>query len=176
MAAEVPVKVNEYVGISGSAALKTALATTVERPVKPNKTWRYVWQAGQPGDALQLLEGGVADARMLKQRELWRSPSCRVGLASCLRPSEKLSSEKRMRNLPFAHRPTSTGHRAVAKDSLRRGFAARYDRVRRIWRAVNGMAQEDELDARQDQGVGRTPEQDFVLNTTVDEGFGRRSA
>ncbi|EGZ12402.1 hypothetical protein PHYSODRAFT_336830 [Phytophthora sojae] len=38
------------------------------------------------------------------------------------------------------------------------------------------MAQEDELDARQDQGVGRTPERDFVLNTTADEGFGRRSA
>ncbi|KAE9138138.1 hypothetical protein PF007_g1508 [Phytophthora fragariae] len=36
------------------------------------------------------------------------------------------------------------------------------------------MAQEDELDMRQDQGVGRAPDQDFVLNMTADEGPGLR--
>ncbi|KAG2937552.1 hypothetical protein C6341_g9969 [Phytophthora cactorum] len=34
------------------------------------------------------------------------------------------------------------------------------------------MVQEDELDARQDQGVGRTPAMDFVLSKTAAEEFG----
>ncbi|EGZ26249.1 hypothetical protein PHYSODRAFT_327163 [Phytophthora sojae] len=38
------------------------------------------------------------------------------------------------------------------------------------------MAQEDELDARQDQGVGRTPDRDSAINSTAGGGFGERSA
>ncbi|KAG3184914.1 hypothetical protein JG687_00007458 [Phytophthora cactorum] len=38
------------------------------------------------------------------------------------------------------------------------------------------MVQEDELDARQDQGVGRTPAMDFVLSETAAEEFGLGNA
>ncbi|KAE8962236.1 hypothetical protein PR001_g28518 [Phytophthora rubi] len=57
------------------------------------------------------------------------------------------------------------GVQAVAKDSSRIRLCCAV-----TGRAVNGTAQEDELDVRQDQGVGRAPDQDFVLNMTADEG------
>ncbi|KAF1778501.1 hypothetical protein PC129_g24371 [Phytophthora cactorum] len=65
---------------------------------------------------------------------------------------------------------------AVASASARRRLRCDYDGARRSGWAVNGMVQEDELDARQDQGVGWTPAMDFVLSATAGEGFGLGSA